>query len=94
MPGADAAPEAPDQKPAPVEISYQGKKRVVTVPAHLQEEPPLRGIGPLLGDAGIEGLLAAKARGELERLAAAVPEAREDRDQEVGVGDRLADLEV
>src|SRR5271156_4577539 len=22
------------------EISYQGKKRVVTVPAHLQEEPP------------------------------------------------------
>src|SRR5271156_4776131 len=29
------------------EISYQGKKRVVTVPAHLQEEPPLRGLGPL-----------------------------------------------
>ena len=30
-----------------VEVSYQGKKRVVTVPAHLQEEPPLRGLGPL-----------------------------------------------
>src|SRR5882672_3704503 len=29
------------------EISYQGKKRVVAVPAHLQEEPPLRGLGPL-----------------------------------------------
>ncbi len=29
------------------EISYQGKKRVVAVPAHLQEEPVLRGIGPI-----------------------------------------------
>jgi protoporphyrinogen oxidase len=34
----------------PLEISYQGKRRVVTVPAHLQEEPPLRGLGPLLGE--------------------------------------------
>jgi len=41
-------------KAAPLEISYQGKKRTVTVPAHLQEEPPLRGIGPLLGDADEE----------------------------------------
>ena len=31
----------------PAEISYQGKRRVVTVPAHLHEEPPLRGLGPL-----------------------------------------------
>src|SRR6185437_3293185 len=38
----------------PVEISYQGKKRSVTVPAHLEEEPPLRGMGPLLGDADEE----------------------------------------
>jgi len=38
----------------PVEISYQGKKRVVTVPANVDEEPPLRGIGPLLGDADEE----------------------------------------
>jgi protoporphyrinogen oxidase len=29
------------------EISYQGKKRVVAVPAHLKEEPVLRGIGPI-----------------------------------------------
>ena len=36
------------------EISYQGKRRVVTVPAHLHEEPPLRGLGPLLGDADDE----------------------------------------
>jgi protoporphyrinogen oxidase len=38
----------------PVEISYQGKRRVVSVPAHLQEEPPLRGLGSLLGDADEE----------------------------------------
>jgi protoporphyrinogen oxidase len=31
-------------------ISYQGKTRVVSVPAHLPEEPPLRGLGPLVGD--------------------------------------------
>ena len=30
------------------EISYQGKKRVVAVPAHLHEEPVLRGVGPIL----------------------------------------------
>jgi protoporphyrinogen oxidase len=36
--------EAPCQ---PAEISYRGKRRVVTVPAHLPEEPPLRGLGPL-----------------------------------------------
>ena len=32
---------------APVEISYQGKRRTVAVPAHLPQEPPLRGMGPL-----------------------------------------------
>ncbi len=34
----------------PLEISYQGKRRVVAVPAHLPEEPPLRGMGPLHAD--------------------------------------------
>jgi protoporphyrinogen oxidase len=29
------------------EISYQGKRRVVAVPAHLHEEPVLRGAGPI-----------------------------------------------
>jgi len=38
----------------PVEISYQGKRRAVSVPANLVEEPPLRGMGPLLGDADEE----------------------------------------
>jgi len=33
------------------EISYQGKQRVVAVPAHPPEEPPLRGIGPLQHEA-------------------------------------------
>ena len=32
------------------EIAYQGKRRKVTVPAHLAEEPPLRGLGPLQHD--------------------------------------------
>src|SRR6201996_4278033 len=36
------------------EISYQGKKRVVAVPAHLKEEPPLRGLGPLTHEAETE----------------------------------------
>src|ERR1700744_6449276 len=36
------------------EISYQGKKRGVAVPAHLQEEPVLRGAGPIDHHAGEE----------------------------------------
>ena len=47
-----ATPQASSQPP--VEISYQGKRRVVAVPARLTEEPPLRGLGPLLGDADEE----------------------------------------
>ncbi len=31
----------------PAEISYRGSRRAVTIPAHLPEEPPLRGLGPL-----------------------------------------------
>jgi protoporphyrinogen oxidase len=33
------------------QISYQGKQRLVAVPAHLEEEPPLRGLGPLSHEA-------------------------------------------
>jgi protoporphyrinogen oxidase len=50
MPPDLSVPELPDAAPQqsePAEISYQGKRRVVSVPAHLHEEPPLRGIGPL-----------------------------------------------
>ena len=35
-----------DAAGAPIEVSYQGKQRVVHVPARLEEEPPLRGMGP------------------------------------------------
>jgi len=46
MPPELVAQGEPAAEPA-AEISYQGKRRVVTVPAHLHEEPPLRGLGPL-----------------------------------------------
>jgi protoporphyrinogen oxidase len=36
------------------EISYQGKTRVVAVPAHLHEEPVLRGAGPILHHVDID----------------------------------------
>jgi protoporphyrinogen oxidase len=50
MPPDLSVPALPDTTPLPsepAEISYQGKRRVVAVPAHLHEEPPLRGLGPL-----------------------------------------------
>src|SRR4051794_41815845 len=43
----------------------------------------------LLGDAGLEGLLAAEAGGDLQRLAAVLAERREDGHEEVAGGDRL-----
>ena len=39
--------EAGEGSAAPVEISYQGRQRVVAVPVDTEEEPPLRGMGPL-----------------------------------------------
>jgi len=70
-----AAGAAPCAKP--VEIGYQGKRRVVTVPAHLPEEPPLRGLGPLQveseeEEAEVEDDPEAEAREELETVV--VPE--------------------
>jgi protoporphyrinogen oxidase len=55
-------PEEASAAPTGVRISYQGKQRVivpeglkaVAVPAHLQEEPPLRGLGPLHRDQEME----------------------------------------
>ena len=43
------------------EISYQGKRRVVAVPAHLEEEPVLRGAGPLHHEPETEEMQAATA---------------------------------
>jgi protoporphyrinogen oxidase len=42
------------EAPSTEEISYQGKRRVVTVPAHLHEEPVLRGAGPIVHSAGVD----------------------------------------
>src|SRR5580693_6784537 len=46
MPPDLSVPGAP--APTGVDITYQGKRRTVAVPAHLPEEPPLRGLGPLV----------------------------------------------
>jgi protoporphyrinogen oxidase len=48
--GNGASPGASDH----TQISYQGRQRTVRVPARLEEEPPMRGLGPLLGDADQE----------------------------------------
>ncbi len=50
MPPEIAGPDASDAS----EISYQGKTRLVTVPAHLHEEPVLRGAGPILHHVDVE----------------------------------------
>jgi protoporphyrinogen oxidase len=36
------------------EIGYHGQRRVVAVPARLEQEPPLRGMGPMAGDSADE----------------------------------------
>jgi len=54
LPPEAAAASNANPESAP-EISYQGKRRKVTVPAHLPEEPPLRGLGPLQHAAGGDG---------------------------------------
>jgi protoporphyrinogen oxidase len=46
-PAGGPASDGPGEPGQPAEISYRGKRRVVTVPARLHEEPPLRGLGPL-----------------------------------------------
>ncbi len=76
---AESATQGPDGQVG-YQISYQGKKRVVEVPAHLKEEPPLRGLGPLLGDADdedVEPQEDAESDEEVEvveRVAVAAPE--------------------
>jgi protoporphyrinogen oxidase len=49
-------PEAaePGEAVASQEISYQGKTRVVKVPAHLHEEPVLRGTGPIVHGTSVD----------------------------------------
>ncbi|WP_158942196.1 NAD(P)/FAD-dependent oxidoreductase [Granulicella sp. S190] len=53
------------------EISYQGKKRRVAVPARLHEEPVLRGAGPIDPHAAEEGEDEAEDEGSVEMLVTA-----------------------
>jgi protoporphyrinogen oxidase len=46
--------DEPGKTASAAEISYQGKRRVVTVPAHLHEEPVLRGAGPIVHSVGVD----------------------------------------
>jgi protoporphyrinogen oxidase len=50
----DLMPPDVDDRASEPEISYQGKRRVVAVPARLPEEPVLRGAGPIDPDAAKE----------------------------------------
>jgi len=66
-------PEATD-----VEISYQGKKRAVEVPADLPEEPVLRGAGPMIvetdtEETDAEGHVHPEAHGHTETVVATPP---------------------
>jgi protoporphyrinogen oxidase len=40
-------PDLGEADPTELDIRYQGSQRRVSVPAHLDQEPPLRGLGPL-----------------------------------------------
>ena len=60
--------------PGVSEISYQGKRRVVEVPAHLHEEPPLRGLGPLQAEGEVDEPRAKTIRSELETVVVPEPE--------------------
>ena len=60
---------------ADAQISYQGQQRVVAVPAHLPEEPPLRALGPLTHEDAIDEDedLGASGRDSETWVAATVP---------------------
>jgi protoporphyrinogen oxidase len=69
---------ASGEEAGPAAISYQGKKRVVAVPARLPEEPVLRGIGPIVvetdtdeTDAG--GVVHPEEHGHTETVVVAQP---------------------
>src|SRR6201996_9848142 len=59
------------------EISYQGKQRTVAIPVAVEEEPPLRGMGPLKHEAQDDGVGAeemAEHSPTVTVVAAAAPE--------------------
>ncbi|WP_213805569.1 NAD(P)/FAD-dependent oxidoreductase [Granulicella sp. dw_53] len=69
---------APDEETHVAEISYQGKKRVVAVPARLEQEPVLRGIGPIViqtdtDEIDVEGEVHPEEHGHTETIVVAEP---------------------
>ncbi len=68
----------PESAADTIDIAYQGKQRTVAVPAHLPEEPPLRGLGPLEpDDPGAPGL-DSETWGEVATTVVAPPPADPD----------------
>ncbi len=70
-------PEVGDDVGTP-EISYQGKTRVVEVPARLEEEPVLRGVGPIVietdtDELDVEGHVHPEEHGHTETVVVAEP---------------------
>ena len=59
---------AADEATGSAEIAYQGKKRVIAVPARLPEEPVLRGIGPIVAGSDAEDADADEAEPSPEQV--------------------------
>jgi protoporphyrinogen oxidase len=74
--------EPEDGSAEPVAISYQGKQRTVDVPVDIEEEPPLRGMGPLKIETDTEETEAVggeelAGHGHTQPVVAAVPESND-----------------
>ncbi len=81
---ADPDPSSPDpiqpspQPPQTQEITYQGKRRLIAIPARLPEEPVLRGAGPIVletdtDETGPTGEPHPRQHGHTETLVTAAP---------------------
>ena len=71
-------PDISQDTPTGVQISYQGKERVVAVPAHLPEEPPLRGLGPLSHETEAEADAESQTLEDIDAVVVAPPPDNED----------------
>lgn len=80
----DLMPPEVDAAEGDQAISYQGKQRVVAVPARLREEPVLRGAGPIAittetDEADADGRTRPSAHGQTETIVVAPTVAERDR---------------
>ncbi|MGC9199422.1 MAG: NAD(P)/FAD-dependent oxidoreductase [Acidobacteriaceae bacterium] len=75
-----------EQAEGPVEVSYQGQQKTVTVPVAVEEEPPLRGMGPLEAsasrnaDAGADEVSAAELAEHVPTVTVVAPAAAKSDD--------------